>query len=167
MDRLGQTMARARRTNNLIAVMYLDLDHFKTINDTLGHQTGDAVLQWTARQLESSVRASDTVARLGGDEFTIILDNLSSREDAERIARAILQFEDSNPSPLSHNVLKQISTSIGIAFYQGETMTAEEFLNEADRALYQCKQEGRAGYRMAVINAVDLVTHAVVSATVC
>lgn len=161
MDRLGQTMARARRTNKLIAVMYLDLDHFKTINDTLGHQTGDAVLQWTARQLESSVRASDTVARLGGDEFTIILDNLSSREDAERIARAILQFEDSNPSPLSHNVLKQVSTSIGIAFYQGEEMSAEEFLNEADRALYQCKQEGRAGYRMAVINAVDLVTPAV------
>ena len=150
MDRLGQTMARARRTSNLMAVMYLDLDHFKTINDTLGHQTGDAVLQWTARQLESSVRATDTVARLGGDEFTIILENLSGREDAERIARAILQFENSNPVPLSHNVLKQISTSIGIAFYQGEDMTAEAFLNQADRALYRCKQEGRAGYRMAV-----------------
>ena len=149
MDRLVQTMARTQRTSSLMAVMYIDLDHFKSINDTLGHQTGDAVLQWMARKLKSSVRTSDTVARLGGDEFTIILENLSCREDAEHIARTILQIERSDAMPLALEVLSLVSASIGVAYYHGGAISGEEIMNRADRALYQCKQEGRSGYRIA------------------
>lgn len=148
-DRLTQAVLRAKRSKNLLAVMYLDLDHFKNINDTFGHQTGDEVLQTFAAQLQKAVRASDTVARLGGDEFTIILENLSSKADAERIAQSI-QKSVQDPSQFSAgSPVKRVGASIGIAFYQGDQTEPEQLLQRADAALYHCKQQGRGHYQIA------------------
>ncbi len=149
-DRLGQTMIRSKRSKKLMAVMYMDLDHFKKINDTFGHQVGDDVLRRFARHLKKTVRASDTVARLGGDEFTIILENLSSVDQAERIARAIQHWVADPDKSFSNSQIKNISTSIGIAFYQGKQEEPEQLLQRADAALYQCKQKGGGRYQIAL-----------------
>ncbi|GGY69149.1 hypothetical protein GCM10011613_11830 [Cellvibrio zantedeschiae] len=140
-DRLTEAMLRSKRTGDLLALMYLDVDKFKSINDTYGHATGDALLIEFSQRLRASVRASDTVARLGGDEFTIIAESIASDPDAEQIANKIIQ--NVQKAMNINNVELNVTTSIGVAFYRGENMDKDQLVNNADRALYRAKQAGR------------------------
>lgn len=143
LDRLATALTRTADERATLAVLMLDLDHFKTINDTLGHQAGDLVLTTVAERLVSCVRPVDTVARLGGDEFTIILDGLENpkqmHEIAERISTLLAQPIDYAGKPIT------LSASIGIATpAPGRPTTVEHLLHDADVALYQAKAAGRA-----------------------
>jgi diguanylate cyclase (GGDEF)-like protein len=142
MDRLGQALTQSRRQPEyLFAVLFLDLDRFKIINDSLGHLTGDQLLITLARRLESSMRGLDTVSRLGGDEFVILLDNLKEPSDALRIAER-LQRECSQPFHLDgHEIFTGVS--IGIAFSSAGYTHPAEILRDADTAMYRAKAEGR------------------------
>ena len=140
-DRLNQVLLRGDRSSGLCAVLMLDLDNFKAINDRYGHDGGDRLLVEVAKRLRVSVRASDTVARLHGDEFAIILENLNSAFDAAGIAKQIL---GNVSAPLEFNDLPlTISTSIGIALYPNDGHEVETLLRAADLALYQAKKQGR------------------------
>jgi diguanylate cyclase (GGDEF)-like protein/PAS domain S-box-containing protein len=141
-DRLRQSVTRARRNSKSVAVMFIDLDHFKTINDTLGHTAGDELLLEMARRLRECVRDDDTVARLGGDEFTIILSELRQPEDAVGVAQKIL---DAVQEPLTiGNMPISVSASIGIALYPDDGHDAESLLRNADSAMYRAKEAGRS-----------------------
>ncbi len=139
--RLKRAMARADRSHTLLAVIFLDLDQFKEINDSLGHAVGDAVLKETALRLEGCLRATDTVARLGGDEFTILLEDVRSKEEIARVAEKLLQ-SIAVPAELSGHVL-HLSTSIGVTVYPQDHHDADSLLRNADLAMYHAKQEGR------------------------
>jgi len=144
LDRVERSLLRAVRQPNAIALLYLDLDGFKTINDHYGHAAGDAVLVEFARRLVKAVRAEDTVARLGGDEFCVLVENLSGRAEAFRIADALL-LSARVPISTPDQTLR-ITTSIGIAFGRSGEDSAARFLARADSALYQVKRRGRNGY---------------------
>jgi diguanylate cyclase (GGDEF)-like protein/PAS domain S-box-containing protein len=141
---LPNAIARARRAGSAIALMFLDIDRFKSINDTLGHATGDAVLAEYARRLLASVRSTDTVARLAGDEFVIVLENPSTQEAAAAVARKIVERVNAPAFQVDGRLL-QVTTSIGIAFHRAtdSSFTAEELLARADAALYGAKAAGR------------------------
>jgi diguanylate cyclase (GGDEF)-like protein/PAS domain S-box-containing protein len=150
MERLGQALASARRHKHLGALLFLDLDHFKTLNDTEGHDVGDLLLTQVAERLRLNVREGDTVARLGGDEFVVMLEGLSEDEDqatgqtetvAAKIREAINQ-----PYPLARR-LHHGTTSIGVSLFSGRTDNVEEILKHADVALYQAKDSGRNAVR--------------------
>jgi diguanylate cyclase (GGDEF)-like protein/PAS domain S-box-containing protein len=155
-DRLNHAMARARRTDKLMAVMFLDLDRFKIINDTLGHHVADELLRAMAERLKSCVRESDTVARLSGDEFSIILENLAHREDAELVSQKILQALSSAFQLENHEIF--VTASIGIAIYPGAHCDEEKLLENADVAMYYAKDHGRNNYQFytASMNARSL-----------
>ncbi|WP_345797385.1 EAL domain-containing protein [Castellaniella sp. MT123] len=140
-DRLEQSILKARRTGGRIGLLFLDLDRFKEINDTLGHAMGDELLKEASRRLSACVRQSDTVARLGGDEFTVLLDGVHEPRDVERLTRAILRSL-AEPFRLGVETVF-ISTSIGITFYPDDATDAETLLNNADQAMYSAKAEGR------------------------
>ncbi|MEN3363432.1 MAG: hypothetical protein V7606_706, partial [Burkholderiales bacterium] len=146
-ERLTQSMARTRRTGQPMALMYLDIDYFKSINDSLGHNAGDELLQEFATRLKASVREVDTVARLGGDEFTVLLDELQEPEAAETVASKILQNVAGGFRLMSQPV--KVTTSIGIAIYRGEEMGHDKLIIRADQALYQAKKAGRNTFSMA------------------
>jgi diguanylate cyclase (GGDEF)-like protein/PAS domain S-box-containing protein len=147
-DRLAQAVARSRRGGVLMAVMLLDVDKFKSVNDELGHDVGDALLAAFAQRLKACARATDTVARLGGDEFTVVLESLARREDGLHIADKIVEAMRP-PFELGAHTLR-ITTSVGIAFYQGEREIGEEGLvKQADEALYAAKAAGRDTFRVA------------------
>lgn len=146
-DRLQRAVSRCRRSEKLSALMYLDIDHFKQINDRLGHDTGDAVLVAFAGRLKAAVRETDTVARLGGDEFTVIAEGLSDAQAAFGIADKILarlQDEVSLGQRRFH-----IATSIGICFFDGRESNIDVLLKQADSALYAAKRAGRNQYKAA------------------
>ncbi|MBD9362134.1 EAL domain-containing protein [Methylomonas fluvii] len=143
-DRLNQEIKKAQRDKNSLAVMLLDLDRFKEINDTMGHGMGDILLKDTARRILSCVRNVDTVARLGGDEFTIILGELDSQTSIDRVAQAILH-QLAEPFRLGEE-LAYISVSIGITFYPQDALEAEQLIKNADQAMYSAKQQGRNRY---------------------
>ena len=146
--RLADAMARSRSTGSLMALMYLDIDRFKQINDRLGHNAGDALLRGFAGRLSQTLRSSDTVARLGGDEFTVIMEGLPKPEVAATVAAKIVQAM-SAPFPFEQQTL-QVTTSIGLAFYQGGAATAETLIKQADEMLYQAKGAGRNNVQMAL-----------------
>lgn len=139
-DRLQTAMARARRDDEQIAVLYVDLDHFKPINDQLGHAVGDRLLIEMARRLNACVRESDTVGRMGGDEFVVLLTGIEEPGDAgqvaEKIRNAIRQ-----PLQLGRD-LQSVSASIGIAVYPADAREASQLVREADHAMYSAKQSG-------------------------
>ncbi len=147
--RLQDAMQRSRHNHSLLAILYLDVDHFKPVNDTHGHKVGDALLQAFSQRLLQVFRASDTVARLGGDEFTVIMENLQSRDDAKNLAAKVVAamqplFElEASGGDVSVLLEVQVSASVGLAFYQGEGQSAEELIHEADMMLYQAKRGGR------------------------
>ena len=143
-DRLRQMMKRADREGRQVAVMMLDLDRFKEVNDTLGHDHGDLLLQEAALRLKSSVRATDTVARLGGDEFLVILDEIGNLAVVERVAQKILQ-QMSEPFILKDH-RSFVSASIGITLYPSDAMSLESLLKNADQAMYAAKDKGRNRY---------------------
>ncbi|MEO5702878.1 MAG: EAL domain-containing protein [Gammaproteobacteria bacterium] len=140
-DRLTQALARARRETGLAAVLFLDLDRFKGVNDTLGHDIGDLLLKAVAARLMRCVRESDTVSRLGGDEFALVLLDLAQVGDLIHIIKKI---QDSLPQPYDlegHEVF--ITISIGVSFYPNDGETPETLLKNADTAMYLAKEQGR------------------------
>jgi len=144
MDRLTQEMRKAHRTGLPVALMFLDLDRFKEINDTLGHDMGDLLLKEAARRLSSCVRESDTVARLGGDEFTIVAGDLEDIGNAEHIAQEILR-RLAKPFHLRNEVI-YVTGSIGLTFFPGDAEEVEDLLKHADQAMYAAKNQGRNRY---------------------
>ncbi|WP_252177092.1 diguanylate cyclase [Endozoicomonas sp. 4G] len=144
---LGTSLARSERRNKSTAVMYLDLDHFKEINDTLGHDAGDLLLKSVSQRLQECVREGDLVARLGGDEFAIILDDVAEASDAKLIAEKILT-SIREPHDLNGEA-RHVGTSIGIATSEDTGSDAEALLKAADQAMYVAKKCGRDDYRLA------------------
>lgn len=144
-DRLAQAIHANLRRASPLAVLYIDLDHFKFVNDSLGHPVGDALLQDVARRLSQLIRAEDTVARVGGDEFVLMLNGISQREDAGAMAAKLLH-ELSAPILVGEEELR-VTPSIGISLCPDDGRDADELLRGADAALYQAKQHGRATYR--------------------
>lgn len=146
-ERLGRAIVRARRQESRVAVLFLDLDRFKDINDSLGHAAGDRLLKAAATRLQATVGASDTVARLGGDEFTVILEDIESRHAVEKVAREIL---NAFSMPLEvddrHDVV--ITPSLGISLYPDHALVPTDLLKFADTAMYQAKSEGRNTFQI-------------------
>jgi diguanylate cyclase (GGDEF)-like protein/PAS domain S-box-containing protein len=146
-EHLSLALALAARRNNLVAVLFLDLDHFKLINDTLGHTTGDALLQVVASRVKECVREGDTVARVGGDEFTIVLQDINKKEAAAVVAQKVLRAI-ADPVELNGHRL-YVTTSIGITTFPDDGDDAETLLKNADNAMYRAKAEGRNTYQMS------------------
>jgi diguanylate cyclase (GGDEF)-like protein/PAS domain S-box-containing protein len=146
-DRLNQTIVQSRRYQRSMAVMFVDIDHFKAINDKFGHDVGDQVLCMVADRLRRCIRVSDTLARLGGDEFVVILSEIQNASDASRVAQAMA-------TALSAPLLLRmqeicVTLSIGIAIFQSAAAdTDETLLKKADEALYEVKRAGRNGFRV-------------------
>ncbi|EEA03307.1 diguanylate cyclase/phosphodiesterase [Burkholderia sp. H160] len=144
-ERIERAISVARRQHSSFAVLFMDLDGFKTINDSLGHSTGDAVLSAFARRLLQCVRSTDTVARLGGDEFVVLAEHLASGNDAAELADGVLdrmrQGTWSDEQPL------QVMPSIGIALFPRDGDTVDTLLKHADAAMYEAKRAGRGTYR--------------------
>ena len=145
-DFLSGAIARADRGKRSLALMFLDLDHFKYVNDTLGHATGDALLTAVAQRLKACVRTGDLVARLGGDEFAIVLDDIGTTDNAERVAQNIIEKLEQPCDINNHEVRAQ--TSIGIAIYPIAGNDADELVKAADTAMYEAKHHGRNTYRL-------------------
>jgi len=152
-DRLTVALSHAQRNGTRLAVLFLDLDRFKVINDSLGHNIGDQLLQAVAGRVQSCVRESDTVARLGGDEFTLLLPNLSRSDDAAPVAQKILEAIR-YPFRIEERDFF-ITTSIGISLFPEDGTDAETLIKNADTAMYQAKEQGRDNYQLfnAHINA--------------
>lgn len=145
-DRLVVAISHAHRDRTKLGVLFLDLDHFKLINDSLGHNIGDLLLQEIGKRIQACIRESDTVARLGGDEFTILLPAISQPEDATRVAGKLLE---SIRMPLhldGHDF--QVTTSIGISIFPEDGVDAETLIKNADTAMYQAKEDGRDRYQI-------------------
>ncbi len=140
-DRLQQALSCAKRENQRVALMFIDLDHFKPINDTLGHIVGDWLLKQVAIRMRNCVRESDTVARVGGDEFVVLLRSIENTEDAVLVAEKI-RCALNRPFDLAQQSLR-ISCSIGMAMYPEHAEKENELLDYADIAMYQAKQQGR------------------------
>jgi len=140
-DRIQSAIARCRRGQSRGALLFIDLDDFKLVNDAFGHQAGDQLLQAIAHRITSCVRESDTVARIGGDEFVVLLENLDGHLQAEAIAGKIRA--QLNIPFLRDGLELHISSSIGVAFYPDHAATAQELLRLGDSAMYQAKQGGR------------------------
>ncbi len=145
-DRLDQAISLAKRESRQFALLYLDLDRFKVVNDTLGHAAGDALLQAVAARIRGEVRESDTVARIGGDEFAVILPDIAGREEAQTVARKIIAALAPPFRLASQGPIAEIGTSIGIALYPADGLDADALVKAADAAMYGAKQAG-SGFR--------------------
>jgi len=144
-DRLSQTVSISSRNKEKFALLFIDLDQFKKINDSLGHHVGDNVLIEAAKRLENSLRAEDTLARLGGDEFTVILKNVKSIQSASVVAQKII---DSMKEPIETNGHTLfISSSIGISMFPDDDTTEDNLIKYADTAMYKAKEEGRDNFQ--------------------
>lgn len=148
LDRLSQSLAQARRNRKLLAVFFLDLDGFKVVNDTYGHQAGDDLLIAVGERLSAILRQSDTVARLGGDEFTIILSNLQDADDARSVVHKVISAFDQPFSIKGHEL--SISTSVGISVFPIDDSAPEKMIEHADAAMYYAKKSGKNCYRFYV-----------------
>jgi diguanylate cyclase (GGDEF)-like protein/PAS domain S-box-containing protein len=144
-DRINQAIAAAARHTKKVAVLFLDLDGFKHINDSLGHAIGDELLQSVAKRLVDCVRASDTVSRQGGDEFVILLSEVTDSDNGAITARRILQSVSEAHSIKQHDL--HITASIGLSAYPGDGQDAETLIKNADTAMYQAKANGRESYK--------------------
>lgn len=145
LDRLEQALALARRTGRTLALLFLDIDRFKAVNDTAGHGAGDQLLRHIAERLKASTRASDTVARVGGDEFTVVLSEVSRTDDVVAYVEKLLEHLR---APLAVGAQSlAVTASVGISLYPEDGDTAEMLLDRADRAMYLAKEEGRDNYR--------------------
>jgi diguanylate cyclase (GGDEF)-like protein/PAS domain S-box-containing protein len=145
MDRLNTLLATARRQQTMLAVCFVDLDHFKSVNDSLGHYAGDELLKRTAQRLQSNLRGSDLVGRLSGDEFLVVLTDLHSAEDAAPI---IEKISSAITAPVSYETQTiTISSSIGISVYPKDGESAESLIRAADMAMYLAKERGRNNFQ--------------------
>ena len=144
-DRLQHELRRARREGTYLALLFIDLDHFTQVNDSLGHEKGDALLRQAARRISERVRTSDTVARLGGDEFGVILASVGQQGGIERVLHDLLAAL-AMPFTLDDDSA-QVSASVGVALYPADAEAADGLLSQARLAMYAAKQAGRNGYR--------------------
>lgn len=144
LDRLSHLIERSERNKSMFALFYIDLDRFKTINDTKGHAFGDKVLKVIASHLSRTIRSSDTVARIGGDEFIVILENTSDKDDITKRAETIIK-EISEPCSIDGEEY-QISCSVGIATYPENGTTTDAMLLYADKGMYKAKRKERGTY---------------------
>jgi diguanylate cyclase (GGDEF)-like protein len=143
-DRFQHAVTIAKRTQKSLGVMFIDLDRFKAINDSMGHESGDAVLIEAAKRIRTCLRASDTACRIGGDEFTVILERLPSNEHAAQVANRLIQ-KFSEPMQVGSREIV-VTVSIGIAVYPGATQDIQRLLRDADAAMHAAKESGRNGY---------------------
>lgn len=146
-DKLEFSLSHARRNKSVLALLFIDLDGFKMVNDTLGHAMGDHLLKEVARRLRANIRESDTAARMGGDEFTIILNNLEDIEGAASIAEKLIESIN-QPIVLDGNTC-HVGASIGIAAYPYHAGNANTLINAADSAMYQAKATGKNKYEIS------------------
>ncbi|WP_075795232.1 sensor domain-containing protein [Massilia putida] len=162
-ERLQETMNRVQRTKRPVAVMFMDIDHFKSVNDSLGHDIGDLVLQEFGARLKRAVRQVDFVARLGGDEFMVIAEEQAGQDSAGVIARKII---DSMATDFAVNDCDRlhITTSIGIALYEGQALGVDDLIRQADQAMYQAKRSGRNTFRFVHDNRHDSAAQKVIRA---
>jgi diguanylate cyclase (GGDEF)-like protein len=147
-DRLGLAITQSHRQASHLALLFLDLDDFKTVNDSFGHGSGDRVLVELAARVRGSVRAGDTVARFGGDEFIVLLDSVSGAEDAGRVAAKVL---DAVRAPFrldGHEVV--VAASVGVSVYPGDGTSPDELVKSADAAMYRDKQREATPHPRAV-----------------
>ena len=145
MDRLTQAVNTALRSSQRVAVMFIDLDGFKLVNDTFGHEAGDEVLRESGRRLSANVRSGDTVARLGGDEFTVVMPNLPTSEPALMVAQRMVASIEQPFRIGTQEAL--VSASIGIAIFPDDGREVHTLVRNADAAMYQAKESGKANYR--------------------
>ena len=145
-DRMNKAIQNAKRSNSALAVIFLDLDHFKLINDTLGHSVGDELLAYISLLLKTQLRESDTLSRLGGDEFVILLPSVDDVQDAVHIASKIQQILENKHDIGTHELY--VTTSIGVAIYPKHGTTSDELIRNADTAMYEAKSEGRNRYKI-------------------
>ncbi len=146
-DALRREVARAYRHKHLLALIYLDLDGFKAVNDTRGHDVGDQLLRAVARRLRACIRESDTAARLGGDEFTVLLHDVQAPADAAAVAEKILSIFATGVCV--GDVILPVNASIGISLYSGEGQEGQDLLARADAAMYEAKKQGKNRYAFA------------------
>lgn len=139
-DRLNQAIHLAKRDSREFALLYIDLDRFKTVNDSLGHAAGDELLKSVAKRIRDEVRESDTVARVGGDEFTVILSDIAKRDDAQTVAEKIASAIAAPFQIGSNGASVGVGASIGIAVYPSEGQDANELVKAADSAMYGAKK---------------------------
>jgi diguanylate cyclase (GGDEF)-like protein/PAS domain S-box-containing protein len=144
-DRLQQSISNAHRHNEKFGLLFIDLDNFKQINDTLGHHYGDEVLKHIAKRLSACIREEDTLSRLGGDEFTILVQNLQTSESAAKIAQKIIDAMKPKLVVEAHEL--HISASIGISLYPKDSILKHDLLKYADTAMYKAKEEGRNNFQ--------------------
>lgn len=145
LDLQRQAMLHADYSHDMLALLFLDLDKFKPVNDTFGHETGDRLLQAVAERLKAAIRKSDTVARIGGDEFALLLPNLNSLDIVVTLACKLI-ITLSQPFTIEAHKL-QLGASIGIAIYPDDGQTQGDLLRKADQAMYAAKHHGGSGYR--------------------
>jgi diguanylate cyclase (GGDEF)-like protein/PAS domain S-box-containing protein len=144
-DRLSAALSRAQRSGHGVAVLFLDLDHFKDVNDTLGHKVGDELLRSLSRRIRGALRQSDLLVRISGDEFIVVIEDLEGEGGPDRVAQKILD-ETLRPFPIEgHDV--QVSASLGYAIFPDDGADAETLLKNADAAMYHAKELGRNSYR--------------------
>ena len=144
-DALEHSISLAKRNNYKLAVLFLDLDGFKKVNDTLGHDAGDVLLLGVSKRLKQTIRASDTVARVGGDEFVFVLNDIGTHESAASIANKIIAAL-SEPFKLGEQV-SRVGASIGISIYPDDAEQTDTLIKQADEAMYLAKQSGRNTYK--------------------
>lgn len=144
-DRLEQSIASAKRNGEKFALMFLDLDQFKKINDSLGHHVGDTVLIEASTRLHDAIREEDTLSRLGGDEFTLIIKDMHKKEDLITVAKKIIQSMKKPIQASGHSLF--VTTSIGIAIYPDDTTNKNDLIKFSDTAMYKAKDEGRDNYQ--------------------
>jgi diguanylate cyclase (GGDEF)-like protein len=156
-DRVEENIKKAHREHETVALLFIDLDRFKEVNDTLGHHVGDLLLIQAAARIKSSVRVYDTVARIGGDEFTVILTDVHDTVDVGKLAEKIIT-QLSQPFTIS-GVESYVSASVGIALYPNDAETVVELTQHADQAMYSAKDNGRQCFRFFTKTMQEDATH--------
>lgn len=149
-ERLLLEMRKAQRSGTILALLFVDLDRFKEVNDTLGHECGDLLLVEVARRIQACVRETDTVARLGGDEFTVVLPQISDAAHVERVAATLVEKLAESFQLDGH--MADVSASIGIALYPNDTADADDLIRMADKSMYAAKSAGRNRYHFFSAN---------------
>ncbi len=144
-DRFSLAMTKAKRNKELLGIIFLDLDNFKKINDTLGHDSGDILLQEVAQRLSSVLRKGDSICRIGGDEFILLIDNLKQSKDMHKVIRA-LQEALKNSFKISNKKLK-VTSSMGVSFYPTDGKSSRILEKRADIALYKAKSDNKNNYK--------------------
>ena len=143
-DRLNQAMTQCKRRNNSLAIAFLDLDNFKTVNDTYGHTVGDELLISVSQRMKEALREGDTLARIGGDEFIALMVDLQNTEDCKVVLERLLKAA-ADPIKIAGAVI-QVSASIGVTLYPLDAVDSDQLMHHADQAMYSAKQAGKNRY---------------------